>query len=123
MPAQRFTRTERDGKMEAKNVNDMSSVERITYLVDLLNNYLFTTSLEARHALGVKPETAHNVRLLALIEGVDFGSHDTSGLMDIMDHLKAALEDEGMYESEDEDDEESDEESEDESDESDEVEA
>ena len=55
-----------------------------------------------------------------MIEGQHFGQHDTSGLMDLVDHLKATLVDEGMYQSEDEDEEE-DEESE--SDELEEVEA
>jgi hypothetical protein len=92
-----------------KNFDDMSSEERITYLVDGLSNYLLTISIEARTALrasGFTPEKAKEFKLLELIEGRSMGQHDKIGAMDLLDHLRANLADVGMYEDEDEDEEE-----------------
>jgi hypothetical protein len=109
-----------------KSFSDMTSDEKVAYLVDGLSNVLFCISLEARKSLsplGFTPETAKSYKLLALIEGTEFGHHETSGAMDWLDHLRATLAEDydvdGLYESEDEDDEES----EDESDELEEVRA
>jgi hypothetical protein len=105
--------TKRGETME-KSYNDMSDDERIAYLVDQLRHYLFAISYEARKTLGLKPEDAKNVKLLALIEGVNFGNHDTGGAMDLLDHLSAELAEyhelDDLYEGEE--DEEEDEESE-----------
>lgn len=92
-----------------KNFDDMSSEERVKFLVDGLNHLLCSISVEARTVLrqdGFTPDRAKEYKLLALIEGQTLGQHDTSGAMDYLEYLRATLEDEGMYQSEDEDEEE-----------------
>ena len=110
-----------------KTFDDMSSDERVVYLVDGLQQLLLTISLEARQTLrplGFTPEKATEFKLLQMIEGEHFKQHEAGGAMDWLEWLRYTLaakyDIEGLYESYDEDDEEFEE---DDSDELEEVEA
>lgn len=99
-----------------KSFDDMSFDEKVVYLVNGLDTYLWIISVEARKALrasGFTPEKAKEFKLLEVIEGKSLGQHEQVGAMDLVDHLRSILANdygvEGLYEEEEEEDEESDE--------------